>query len=104
MIDCHMTTNETALIDRQQLIDDVVNDLKGALDFFAASYLEETEVDVRIQLDPDSGRCYFRFGDPQYDQDHRGYWGYGTLSLDEEQDLIELATHMVDEALEDRLC
>lgn len=36
-------------------------------------------VDVRLQV-YDDGDWAIRWGDPSYDQDHRGHWGCGSLS------------------------
>jgi hypothetical protein len=36
------------------------------------------ELDVRLQV-TDDGDWRVHFGDPGYDQDHRGYWGAGSV-------------------------
>lgn len=36
------------------------------------------EADVRLQV-YDNGRWAVRWGDASYDQDHRGYWGAGSV-------------------------
>ena len=38
----------------------------------------EGECDVRLQVYPD-GEWAVRWGDSQYDQDHRGYWGASSV-------------------------
>ena len=53
--------------------------------------------DIRIQLV--DGDYRFHFGDSQFDSDHRGQWGYGTVHL-EDTDFVALATEMVEECLE----
>lgn len=39
---------------------------------------DDSGLDVRLQVYPD-GSWALRTGDSSYDQDHRGYWGSGTL-------------------------
>lgn len=55
------------------------------------------EMEVRLQVDPDGGSCVHA-GDSQYDTDHRGFWGYGFLTLS--TNCTELAKEMVEEARE----
>lgn len=55
-------------------------------------------IDVRLQVH--DGSWTFHAGDPQYDQDHRGAWGYGFLSW-ERQNLTNLARDLIDEAFAD---
>lgn len=38
----------------------------------------EGECDVRLHVWPD-GEWTIHYGDPSYDQDHRGYWGAGSV-------------------------
>jgi hypothetical protein len=57
---------------------------------------EDSFLDIRLQVLPD-GSWALHEGDPQYDTDHRGYWGAGTLdgkrfnSREMARDLIEQA-------------
>jgi hypothetical protein len=37
-------------------------------------------VEIRLQV-LDDGRWYVRWGDPSYDQDHRGMWACGDLPM-----------------------
>jgi hypothetical protein len=60
---------------------------------------EDFSVDVRLQCV--DGAWYVHTGDPQYDMDHRGCWGVGTIGEDDgPAELAELAESMIDE-LED---
>jgi len=56
--------------------------------------------EVRLQVYPD-GAWAIRVGLSDYDLDHRGYWGAGTVSAtDKLADLDDLARSMLDEAKE----
>lgn len=49
-----------------------------------ASNLEIEYIDVRLRVfDYD---WQLLSGDPQYDTDHRGYWGYGSLQIGSSED------------------
>ena len=50
--------------------------------------------DVRLQVW--EGQWTVRVGSPDYDQDHRGYWGASLLSYDR-QNLTELARDLIDQ-------
>jgi hypothetical protein len=52
-------------------------------------------VDVRLQVLP-GGSWQVHSGDSSYDQDHRGFWGAGSVSLD--TDCEDLAAGLIDEA------
>jgi hypothetical protein len=53
-------------------------------------------VDVRLQIDPD-GDWNVLWGDSQYDTDHRGYWGFGSILVGDEPDaLYALAMALID--------
>jgi hypothetical protein len=41
-------------------------------------HVESEDVDVRLQVTED-GAWYLHSGDASYDQDHRGFWGAGSL-------------------------
>jgi hypothetical protein len=43
--------------------------------------VEESFLDVRLQVYED-GSWSLRHGDPQYDLDHRGFWGAGSVPGD----------------------
>jgi len=61
---------------------------------------EPDGVEVRLQVYPD-GKWAIRFGEPCYDTDHHGYWGAGTLSIDDPLNVVrDTATDMVREAEE----
>jgi hypothetical protein len=52
-------------------------------------------MDVRLQVYP-GGQWAVRTGDSSYDQDHRGFWGAGSLAWD--SDCEDLAAGLIDEA------
>lgn len=65
---------------------------------------ENGACDVRISLHVDDdgdvtwAGCW---GDPQYDNDHRGFWGSGCLSSkDNAEDIESLARELMDQALD----
>lgn len=72
---------------------------------YAANFAEG-DVDVRLQV-YESGEWALRFGDPQYDQDHRGFWGSGVLAGDEDGEgylgweISQLAADLIDQAADD---
>lgn len=51
-------------------------------------------IDVRLQVVPGEGWA-LHDGDPQYDTDHRGYWGYGTI--DPRTNCRELAKDLIEQ-------
>ena len=55
----------------------------------------EDGLDVRLQVYEDRTWA-IRTGDSQYDQDHRGFWGSGTLT--HTTNCRELAAHLLNEA------
>lgn len=61
---------------------------------------ENPEMDVRLQVSED-GSWALRYGSSDFDQDHRGYWGAGSLSLDDSDELIDsVARELIDQALD----
>lgn len=56
---------------------------------------DNTCIDVRLQVMSD-GSWAVRWGDSQYDLDHRGYWGSGYLTAD--TNCQELAYELIEEA------
>jgi len=54
------------------------------------------DMDVRLQVMDDCWAVHY--GDPQYDQDHRGCWGYGTLRRG--TNCRDLARDLIEEAKE----
>ena len=68
-------------------------------DFALDPDLSET-IDVRIQVLPDGTR-YFWYGDASFDTDHRGFWGAGTVSADDDDvQLIDTARDLVEQAID----
>ena len=55
--------------------------------------------DVRLQVWED-GKWAVHVCSPDYDQDHRGYWGASLLSYDR-QNLTELARDLIDQCAEE---
>jgi hypothetical protein len=61
---------------------------------------ENNEMDVRLQVYPD-GSWSLRYGPSDYDQDHRGYWGAGSIALDDgDETLDSVARELVEQALD----
>lgn len=86
-----MTTSDP----RELIINDIMEFLKGELNFINQEGINE--VDVRLQLTPD-GQYFYHTGDSQYDVDHRGYWGDGIIAVDDTTiELRELAVDMLDQ-------
>lgn len=57
--------------------------------------------DVRLQV-WDDGTWAIHTGDASYDQDHRGFWGAGSLASDAtESDIAQLAADLLEQALDD---
>lgn len=57
-------------------------------------------IDVRLQVYFDGSWCYHT-GDVSYDQDHRGCWGCGSVSPDDNAgDLTWLAKRLINECAE----
>ena len=55
----------------------------------------EDEMDVRLQVTHEGWDLHT--GSPQYDTNHRGWWGYGTL-YSGRQNIRELAREMLQDA------
>ena len=53
-------------------------------------------IDVRLRVF--EGDWEVKFGDSQYDTDHRGDWGYSAIC--EDSDLEEIAQELIDEVLD----
>lgn len=61
---------------------------------------ENNEMDVRLQVYPD-GSWALRYGSSDYDQDHRGYWGAGSIALDDSDETLDsVARELVEQALD----
>jgi hypothetical protein len=77
------------------LLDSVISDLSWIQ---LPADLDET--DVRLQLHED-GSYDIHTGCAQYDLDHRGYWGAGTLARERSpQDRIDLARDLIEQAFD----
>lgn len=56
------------------------------------------DCEVRLQvLDESDGVWELHYGDPQYDQDHRGFWGVG--NIDKSTNCRELAKQLIEDCL-----
>lgn len=66
----------------------------------AESHIEDDDafsIDVRAQFV--DGSWDFHSGDPQFDQDHRGGWGYGSIDAEsDEADIANVAWELLSEA------
>ena len=53
-------------------------------------------IDVRLRVF--EGNWEVKYGDSQYDTDHRGWWAYSAIC--EDSDLEEVAQELIDEVLD----
>lgn len=68
----------------------------------AATLGTDAPVDVRLRVF--DGQVSLHFGDAQYDTDHRGYWGAGTVSSKmTTHDAEFVASDMIDQILEQEM-
>lgn len=61
------------------------------------------EVEVRLWMTAEDDWTIL-WGDPSFDLDHRGFWGFGTLYPREMSGVVELASDLIDQvedAIED---
>jgi hypothetical protein len=78
--------------------------IKKATDFDWLDEVGDTDddgngyMDVRLQVHEDGGYSILT-GDSSFDQDHRGYWGAG--SMDRRTNCLDLARQLLDEARDD---
>lgn len=64
-------------------------------------YDTDGHCDIRLQV-YESGEWAVRWGDPSYDQDHRGYWGGSSVAHeDTDAELLDVALDLIDQAQED---
>ena len=75
--------------------------------YFATDWLEQTyyeceetpSLDIRLRYF--EGSVSLLYGDSQFDQDHRGYWGNGTMLLGmTRDDLKQLADELIESLLD----
>lgn len=84
----------------EQLKTDLVDWMEGF--WFLGECEDEDEIEVievRVQIFPD-GSYEFHSGDPQYDTNHQGYWGYSDISPNTDN-LTDVAEDMIEEALDE---
>lgn len=94
------------MYNREQLIAAVKQEIENVMLQYENDN-EVTYVDIRLQLV--DGTYHIHTGDSQFDQSHRGSFGYGTVTTIKEYPLFNeepfnsphLAEEIVDEALED---
>lgn len=98
---------------REQLIAAVKQEIENVMLQYENDN-DVTYVDIRLQLV--DGTYHIHIGDNQFDQSHRGSFGYGSITVNgtmvdswvgdqinrtEPDEYQQIATEMVDEALED---
>lgn len=66
------------------------------VDFDDLGQDDDGYIDVRLRVF--EGDWEVKFGDSQYDTDHRGDWGYSSICKD--SDLEEIAQELIDEVLD----
>lgn len=81
---------------KAELIEYMTNVISEAFEVLQS--LDEDSIDVRLQLV--DGTYYAHIGDSQHDTNHRGNWGYTSVSRYDINDLDALAYDVVHEALE----
>ena len=75
---------------------DLISEIKNLVDNWV---LEEDTLDVRLRVSEEGEEILL--GDPQYDQDHRGHWGYSTICPEmTDEDINEVLTEMQDQVIE----
>lgn len=83
----------------QQEVIRALRNVKRTLDQIGA-WGDDGTCDVRLQVYP-SGEWAMRWGDSQYDQDHRGFWG--SSSIDKAttlSDMVDIADALIDDVNE----
>jgi hypothetical protein len=81
-------------------IDDVAHDLREVNNNVRHDDPDEEGIDVRLQVYP-GGSWAIRSGDSSYDQDHRGYWGAGSVPGNGRRfSARELARELIEQARE----
>jgi hypothetical protein len=73
-------------------------DLIEWLNDFWFGYLD-AQLEVRVQYLDVEGSFWFYFGDPRYDGDVSGFWGYGILKAN--SNIGQLADDMIKNLIED---
>lgn len=67
-------------------------------------FTEDSYLDIRLNIqlsDDEQTTIKLLYGDPQYDTDHRGEWGYGHLTYGQsKKDVKEMILQMYDEILD----
>jgi hypothetical protein len=77
-------------------IKDVATELRDAKRWCEPA--NDNEVEVRLQV-TDDGNWGVHTGSPQYDTDHHGYWGAGTVTP--KTNTCELARDLIEQAKDD---
>lgn len=84
----------------RELLTAVLKDLVPTELQFADPECEELEVRLQV-TDSDTGGFSLHFGDPQYDTDHRGYWGASHVTRDMPDDAYEIVAEELLEQTEE---
>lgn len=88
---------------------DVLHELRGIQSEMERHKIEEDNyVDVRLQVNPADGEWSVHYGDPSYDQDHRGYWGSSGVNIDDDDTTLretakDLISQVVEHAAQDEV-
>ena len=84
---------------------ELVNEVYAALENLHQFHSNDEELDyIEVRLQLVDGSYNILTGDSQYDTDHRGAWGYGGVDCTRmliEDELLEDAESIVDEALDE---
>lgn len=76
-------------------VEEVKAELERIVEFTNFDDLGQDDGYLDVRLRVFEGDWEIKFGDSQYDTDHRGLWGYASIS--EESDLEEIAQELIDE-------
>ena len=61
----------------------------------------ETLLAVRLEVTPSD--WIVNYGDPGFDQDHRGHWGTSTLAADDDEEILDMAAQQMLDEVEESL-
>ena len=78
------------------LVEERKKDIKSSPDDYKDTGSDDPAIDVRLQWH--DGKWSVLTGDSSYDQDHRGYWGTSSITLDTKSE--ELANDLIDQVEE----
>ena len=84
-------------------INDVMRDIVNAINLTQDEWYDDTlgNCSYPLRLQVVDGSWFIHSGDPQYDTDHRGSWGYGYASYGMTKTAIKaLAKELITEAMD----